>query len=1127
MHHQVGINTVFRRYNIAVVVAFIVIILLAFSVASLRYLDQLAQHKTQSLATLKQEAQQLNLVLEKSVQAVVGIKDFAQYLLNNPAELSSTMPALFQRQGMYYLDKPDYDVIQQGKRLSNNLTGIGQISEFSTLKRQEITMANALTPAFVSAQNVINEATWFYYTSFDDFINIYPWVDKEIWRFNEKTLSAAHYNAIKKLTLTTNRTIWSSPYLDATGGNMNSSVGTGVFHQGNLLGAVVIDINLSKLHDSLAELNTGDQGVILFNQENEILLSKRLGKASLNYRSSWQELLPQTLKMFSGNHFLALKDSQQVGDWLIEKQVIPVNGWTLLKYQKYETFSRSQYGDFIFVFAVLFIGLLAFLMLINFMTKRTFIKPTTEFISHIEYCAEGDPGKIKPTSDWLHWFQIVEDIFAQNRSLLLQLKEQNDVLDSRVIEKTQALQETSAQHQRDYALLRSVMDAIPELIVFNDPHGNLMGCNQAFERLTKARIDEMLGEKSVNFLPIPLAKELERLNTSIEGINTKATLITVGESIYQGFSNQFSDEHANVLGSITLFHDVTIQQSTQSALEKAKNQAEYANKVKIQFLANMSHEVRTPINAMQGLMDLLAHTTLDSRQLHYLNNAKSASTTLLHLVDELLDLSKIEAGKMVVGQAPVNLPSIIDKALKLNITSVDHTKVSLLIDMAADVPSNVLCDEMRLVQVLANLFNNAIKFTERGQVKLKVDAVKVDESSAEVSFSVTDTGIGIAKDKQSHLFNAFSQADESMTRRYGGSGLGLSICQQIIKLMGGEITLTSEFGKGSELSFILPFKRVLANALTIDSTRENTNESPELRVEVASTLVNDVCIYHAKQGLTVSLGNTITRMAWNNIEFEQLQDINLSNSIDKKVLLLDEKTLIKELSFLQSSNKLEQFDLLCICQYAMRDLAPAAVSYLKTLTSPYLLLDLPLFRYSLDQIALALTDTSANNFEQNERTTKAINDSQEGATFEHLVIDNELANDSFGEAPQSEESLAGLSVLLVEDNLVNQLVAKELLLSMDAQVTIADNGQRALDILTSKNFDVIFMDIQMPIMDGLTAAKEIRKQQQYQSLPIIAMTAHARNEDSQQSLDAGMNLHIAKPVTGKILYDAILTVIKK
>nr|WP_289846777.1 ATP-binding protein [Colwellia sp. E2M01] len=716
-----------------------------------------------------------------------------------------------------------------------------------------------------------------------------------------------------------------------------------------------------------------------------------------------------------------------------------------------------------------------------------------------------------------------------------------------------ALQETSAKHQRDYALLRSVMNAIPELIVFNDNNGLLIGCNNAFERLTKHSVEQMLGEKSVRFMPPELAAEINRLNALDDNTYPQSALIKAGDFTYQGFCNQFTDEQGNVLGSISLFHDVTVQQATQSALKKAKDQAEYANRVKIQFLANMSHEVRTPINAMQGMMDLLARTSLDTRQEHYLINAQSASTTLLHLVDELLDLSKIEAGKMVVSQAPVNLANIIDKALKLNMSNINHQRVEMLVDMSATVPSNVISDEMRLVQVLANLFNNAIKFTEQGYIKLIVDTLLNNESHAQVRFRVIDTGIGIAKENQSHLFTAFSQADESMTRKYGGSGLGLSICQQIIKLLGGKITLTSQLGEGSELSFILPLEKValdkVQNKISIAGEEINDFSQAEftrLSADLAHPLVDSVTVYSVKQKLTESFIHSIKQMNWYLYEVDDIQEL-LSLNIAKASVLLIGETHFSQLQQLQtekavvqskSSNlfNLTDFKLLALSQPALTSLHNETCRYLDKLEIPYLLVDLPLFRYALDQISKSLFNLDIVKKLSLEEL-KPVTPSFVNSTSEKQLINKEVSNTRYLEAdidvkqnPKSaiddeEENLKDISVLLVEDNLINQLVAKELLSSMQAIVTIVDNGQAALDILEKELFDVVLMDIQMPIMDGLTATKQLRKQSKFKYLPIIAMTAHARAEDKEQSFEAGMNYHMAKPVTGKVLLSSIKEVL--
>jgi signal transduction histidine kinase len=1115
MYYQLSKNTVFKRYNTAVVIAFLVIIILALFMASIRYFNQLTSHKDQSSAELRQEAAQLNNMLEQSAQAVEGIQELAQYYLKRPTEISTNPPKLSQEGGMFYLDIQEHDVVKEGRRLSSNITGKGNVTGFDEDKKLEITMAHALTPAFISAQKTIKEATWFYYVSFGEFVSMYPWVDRDVWQFNNTTLTNPHHKNMKKHSEKNNHAIWSAPYLDSAGTGMNASIGKSVFYRNKQIGAVVIDISLTRLHAKLPDVDNEDAGLILYNKDNDILLFKRSGKESLVYRATWEDLLPDSLSHLNAKNLESMKSATQVGDWFIEKEVLAVNGWTLLKYQSYDSFIAPLRSDFAFVFMILFVALLAFLMLVNMMTKRAFIKPTTEFIRHIEFCSEGDPGKIKPNADWLHWFQVVEDIFTQNRSLLLQLTEQNDVLDMRVIEKTQALQETSAKHQRDYVLLRSVMNAIPELIIFNDPDGLLMGCNEAFEKLTSYSELNMLGVKAVDFMPLPLAKEINHLNEVHSDVYPQQALIKAGDFSYQGFCNQFKNSEGHVLGTISIFRDVTLQQATQSALEKAKDQAEYANQVKIQFLANMSHEVRTPINAIQGMMDLLTNTGLDSRQQHYLVNAQRASTTLLHLIDELLDLSKIEAGKMLINSERVNLPEIIDKALKLNITNVNGDKVSICIDLDENVPSYVISDEMRLVQVLANLFSNAIKFTEQGQVSLKITALKNNGNDSLVAFSMTDTGIGIAKEKQGHLFEAFSQADDSMTRKYGGSGLGLSICQHIIQRLGGNITLKSELGKGSELSFELRLTH--ADAIN-QTTKVALTHYVDLDGDFAEGVMKPIAICSIRQSVPVSFQKSVESMGGVFYYFNSIDDLCTQTINLPTVLLVDEVLFNQQM--LDANNKKifmgcdQHLQLLCLCQPAMKPLSNETSARLEQLHVPYLLLDLPLFRYSLKQISLFL-----NNQDNTPRKTPPTI-KPELTCIENViqVTSDSSCNISNGVITND---LATVEVLLVEDNLVNQLVAKELLTAMKASVTIADNGQCALEVLSKKSFDVVLMDIQMPIMDGLTAAKKIREQPCYRQLPIIAMTAHAREEDKQHSFSAGMNKHIAKPVTAKLLLDTI------
>jgi PAS domain S-box-containing protein len=1096
-------NTVFRRYNTAVVVAFIIIVFIALAAASLRYYSELSVHKQRSLEQLIVQSEQLNSMLVQSEQATLGIQDFAQYALKYPDELYSKVPPLRQDGALFFLDIPTRSSFSEDKRISGNITGFGDIDKFSLLKQQEIAMANALTPAFVAAQKVIPEANWFYYVSGEQFVNIFPWIGRDSWRFSDRILTNEHTKKIEVLGEKNNKVVWSSPYLDVDGTGRNVSLGLGVYRDTKMLGAVVIDISLARLQKSLSELTSKQQSLVLLNKQNDILIFKKKDEEPLNAKVSWQTLLPKSLHFLKDERLAQLSDSTKIDGWFVEKQSLAINGWTLLKYQPYDSFISPLRSHFIFMFTILLIGLFAFLMLVNAMTRRSFIRPTHDFISHIEFCAQGDPGKVKANADWLHWFVLVEDIFTQNRSLLLQLKEQNGVLDSRVLEKTRALLETSIQHQRDYVLLRSVMNAIPELIIFNDPDGKIIGCNQSFEQLTEYSESAMLGLKATQFMPEALANAIDKLNEKFSLQYPQQALLEAGEESYQGYCNQFSNEQGEVLGTITILQNVTEQQATQSALEKAKDQAEYANKVKIQFLANMSHEIRTPINAIQGMMSLLTGTILDSRQQHYLTNAQTASFSLLHLIDELLDLSKIEAGKMVVIKDVMDLPAVIDKALKLNAANIYMKKLTMWVELAVDVPRFLMSDEMRLVQVISNLLNNAIKFTEQGEINLLIDSIDLNDTNALIRFKVRDTGIGIAKENQGHLFEAFSQADISMTRKYGGSGLGLSICQQIVNLLGGEITLESNLGEGCEFSFILPFS--LPNEEMIKQSDSHSRANNEN---------SNIHIYVINQVLSVSFIQTIKSLSWCCYQvdnFDELNQVLVDNKspTDKTILLMDEETFSK---YKINDNLANTIDLIGLCQPATCELEQKTCQQLDSIKVPYILLDTPLYRYSLAEIDKALFNTLEDN-------TKLTLTNELITPHKQPLLQEPLQR-------EGQNKLTNIKVLLVEDNLVNQLVAKELLLSMKATVVIAENGQKALDALEEQVFDVVLMDIQMPVMDGLTAVTAIRQKEKYKHLPIIAMTAHAREEDKQRSLAVGMNLHIAKPVTADLLLMSIVEVLR-
>jgi len=1062
-------SKVFSQYNISIIIVFLLIVFSAFSVTTYRYFSDLAEYKKEAITDLSTQVNNLNKVLTSHAEALLSIQKVANYFLASSKELSIQALNLSQDGEHYYVNKESYDLIGNKNYVRNNITGIGNIHQLDNHLKTELAMSNMLTPAFVTAKQINDEAVWFYYISKKRFVSIYPSVNRSSWQYSDILLEGEHTQSILNTKKNASHIVWSTPYAGASGNGLNTSLGTGVVDNTETVGVLYIDISLSKLTEHLDNITQENMGVIVLNENNDVLIHHKLQGEAVNSIEKWQRVAPATLSQLTNQRIDELTVYQEIDDWLVQKQVLPVNGWKVIKYQRYSGFRDSLISHFSMSFLTLFASLFVFLLFVYWVTHRAFIKPTQRFISHIEYCAQGDPGKIKPTSDWLRWFQVVENIFGQNRSLLQRLTDQNLLLDTRVHEKTQELQEKISQHKRDYALLRSVMNAIPEYIIFNDIDGNIVGFNDAFGDFIKKNREEVLGFKANEIILNELGTSLTELSRSDAIKDGVQRVVQTHSNTYDIFCTHIHSDTGIEVGTIDIIRDVTTQYAIQAALKKTKDQAEFANKAKSQFLANMSHEIRTPINAIQGMITLLGRSVLTNNQRQHIDNAYGASKSLLYLVDQLLDLAKIESGEMTIVKEKTSLDSIINKAIKLNIGMIHQKNLELIVDVSPSVPLFVETDEMRLIQVLTNLLQNSVKFTQAGSITICVDTIFTNKTISEVVFKIKDTGIGIALDKQSYLFEAFKQADESMTRQYGGSGLGLSICQQIVHLLNGDISLESELNKGCEFTIKLPFELSTQN--------------------LSNTLLPKLALYSYRVDLPASLYDIIEDYGWVYQSLSRIEEMAEQPTQQSDVaLLIAEKDVAHFIANAPKSN----IQLLCICQTSEKHMR-IRESLLEQLTVPYILQEKPVYRHMLNAISKSIY-----------RLNKA-----------------ELAD-----THQESENLEGVVVLLVEDNLVNQLVAKELLLSMRAEVIIAENGKVALDLLDKNSIDIVLMDIQMPVMDGLTAAKLMRKQYAHNQLPIVAMTAHARNEDRDRSLEAGMNLHMAKPVKYDTLLQSILELLR-
>ncbi|MEM8887034.1 MAG: response regulator, partial [Bacteroidota bacterium] len=545
------------------------------------------------------------------------------------------------------------------------------------------------------------------------------------------------------------------------------------------------------------------------------------------------------------------------------------------------------------------------------------------------------------------------------------------------------------------------------------------------------------------------------------------------------------DEEDDAFGLLGFVHDITTLKDNERELKEAKNAAEAASKAKGEFLANMSHEIRTPMNGVIGMTSLLLDTPLNHEQHDYVDTIRTSGDSLLTIINDILDFSKIESGKLELEEQPFYLRNCVEEVLDLVAHKAAGKKLELAYLIEANTPETIIGDVTRLRQILLNLLNNAIKFTDKGEVVLSVNAkcLSSKKGEYELHFEVRDTGIGIPKDRISRLFRSFSQVDASTTRKYGGTGLGLAISMQLSNLMGGKMWVESEGipGKGSQFHFTIKARH------NKNQKELKENEALHKLAGKRVLIVDDnetnrlILLQYAKGWKMDAVLCEGGKEALKCIEKEAPFDIAI---LDMQMPEMDGVQLAKNLRKLEKSKELPLIMLTSLGNQVDKKSSEFEALLNKPI-KPAALVNV-LVGIFVKQPVLVKSQDRKSEFDK-----------------------------SIGEKNP-------LRILLAEDNVVNQKVAQRMLGRIGYRIDIAANGQEAIESLSRQAYDVILMDIQMPEMDGMEATKYIRSRWAADKQPyIIAMTANALQGDKEKYLAIGMNDYVSKPVRVQELVEAL------
>jgi signal transduction histidine kinase/CheY-like chemotaxis protein len=708
--------------------------------------------------------------------------------------------------------------------------------------------------------------------------------------------------------------------------------------------------------------------------------------------------------------------------------------------------------------------------------------------------ARGQPGftlRLKHASGLWHWFDVRLPAATQADDKAPVIVTFNDITRQKQAETAPPALACPSELEDAHDTLAKIIDSSPVPAFVIDADHVVTHWNRACEQIIGVPAGDILGTRNQwrAFYPaqrpimadLVITGEMTLIQKLYSNKYRKSLLIEgafEAEDYFPAFDRwlfftaaPLRDRHGQVIGAIETLQDVSERKLAEIALTDAKRAAETAANAKTEFLANMSHEIRTPMNAVIGLAHLLLKTELTDKQRDFVSRIHGAGQMLLGLINDILDFSKIEAGRMQLEETEFALDGVLDNVTSVLLHRAQEKGLELQYVVDPDVPPKLNGDPLRLGQILINLIGNAIKFTAKGSITVFVRRLPGDGSLAHLEFDVQDTGIGMSIAQQQSLFNAFCQADTSITRKFGGTGLGLTISKRLAQLMKGDIWVRSQPNLGSTFTF----------SVKLALGRENT-PAPHL-VRRRALVVDDSPL---ARSILIAL-----------LEKQGYTALPAESGEQALAMLGDSRSARFE--FVTIDLNMPGMDGLELADAIRNQIAPAPKLVMVTAT---------------DTAAL-VGESRLNCFDA------VLNKPVTAAQIGKLVNQGEAPVASM---PSKPAPLAGVRVLLVEDMPTNQLIASEILESFGITVDLADNGVQAITkLLEDRNrYDIVLMDIQMPEMDGLEATRRLRASQQLGHLPIIAMTAHAMDSERRRCLEIGMNDFVTKPIDPDLLRDILI-----